>query len=337
LIAWLVASGRIGLVSLAWVSLAAVLVSGLAKCWCTYRHSPCLQIRPRLALRSKLAELVGYGFWNFLISVAALARTQLSPLLVGGLVGVPAVGPFSIVMRLPTMAAMILTAATGVFTPVAVAIHAHEDHARRQRLLIEGTRLSLCLALYFLALFIWLGKPLLTLWIRPDFAAHWPLLVIIGCGEVLPMTMSVATGMLQAMARHRAVAWFVAAETITALGAAALFSSWGGLIAFVTALACAATLFRGIFILTQICRVTSIGPLTFARMTLVAPVVCAAFACIPLHIVATVHPPSTWPLLFAYTTGFTALYGCVVAWRILGWNRTWAVWTRLRTPLTAGI
>jgi O-antigen/teichoic acid export membrane protein len=328
LIGWLVSSGG-GLITLAWISLGTVVVSGLAKCWLTFCATPGLRIRVRSAERTMLWELVGYGFWNLVIRLAALARNQLSPLLVGGIVGLPAVAPFSIVMRLPTMALTILAAATGVFAPVAVAIHANEDNARRQGLLIEGTRLGLSLALYFVALFFWLGKPLLSLWIRPDFAEHWPLLVVIGCGEVLPMAMSVATGMILAMARNRPLAYAALAETGAALCLAGSLAKHFGLLGFVIALAVLATFCRGVYVLYFACRLLSINPLKFVGQTLTTPFACVALACVPLHIASLVYPPTTWTVLVSYAALFSVLFATSVASGVIGFGRTIALVRRL--------
>lgn len=320
LIALLITRGG-GLVTLAWISLGAVLCNGLAKCWLTYRVSPGLQIRARFSARSMLRELVTYGFWNFIISIAGMARTNFSPLLLGKLVGLSAVGPFSIVMRLPTMAMTILSAATGVFTPVAVAIHAHEDNNKRHRLLVEGTRLSLSLALYFLALFVWLGKPLLSIWIKPEFADYWQLLVIVACGELLPMSMSVATGMILAMARHRALAQLAIAETVTGCLLATLFGSTMGLVGFVTSLAITTTIFRGVFVLGFICRVISSDPVAFVRRTFLGPLVWAALACLPLHLLVMSHSPTNWGRLFAYSSIFSAIYALAMLIGVMGIDR----------------
>lgn len=328
LIAWLVTRGG-GLITLACISLAAVVFNGCAKCWFTYRVSPGLRIRPHYAAGPMLRELISYGFWNFIISVAGMARTNFSPLLLGGLVGLKAVGPFSIVMRLPAMAITILSAATGVFTPIAVAIHAHDDNKRRQRLLFEGTRLSLSFALYFLALFIWLGRPLLSIWIKPEFAEYWPLLVIIGCGELLPMSMSVATGMILAMARHRILALFAIVETVIGLILATVLGSLTGLVGFVTAIAVTTTLFRGVFVLSYICRVVSLSPVEFAKQTLVRPLACGLLVCVPLSLIVGAHSPTNWTMLVAYTGVFSVVYAVVIAYGVLGSDRAMEILGRV--------
>jgi O-antigen/teichoic acid export membrane protein len=334
LICLLVTTGG-GILRLACISLFTTVASGALKVWFTYRTTPGLTIRRRFAKRSVLSELFGYGFWNCLVSAAAMARSQLCPLLVGRLIGISAVGPFSIVMRLPSTAIMILAAATGVFTPIAVAAHARQDDAHRRRLLTEGTRLSCSLSIYFLALFFWLGKPLLSIWIRPDFAKYWPLLVIVGCGEVLPMTMSVAQGVILAMAKNRRLAWFAVGETALSLGIAALVGTTWGLIGFVTALACSATLFRGLGVFTYVCGVTQISPADFARETLIAPVACVIAPCLVLHLLVASRSPDNWLFLFAYTGVFSAVYGACVLFGVLGFERRRSMIQRVTGHLMA--
>lgn len=326
-----------GLIGLAWISLAAIVAAGTAKAWLTFQTTGGLQIRVRHASRSMLAELVGYGWWSFVISVAGLVRSHFSPLLVGSLVGLRAVGPFSIVMRLATMAVTILSAATGVFTPVAVGNHAHEDKSRQQRLLTDGTCLSVSLALYFLAMFFWLGKPLLSLWIRPEFAEHWPLLMIVGCGEILPMAMSVATGVIVATACHRSLAWLSVAETVLALISAVSLGLFTGLLGVVVAFAVTAAVFRGIFVLIYACRLVSMSALTLVWRTFPAPIGCAVASCSVLHIVVSFYPPRTWILLVAYSGLFTIGYGLAIMLVVVGWDRAQTWWAGVFKPRIAEV
>lgn len=331
---WLVSAGY-GLMGLAWVSLLAVVLSGLVKGWCMFRITPGMRIWPSLADRDVRRELLGYGLWNFIISAAAIARSQLSPLLIGLLIGVRAVGPFSIIMRLSTMAMTILASATSVLSPVAVAAHALDDEAGRKQLLIVGTRLSCCLALYFLTLYVCLGKPLLSLWIRADFIEHWPNLVALGCGEVLPMSMSVGNGIILAMARHRRLAALAILETVLSIGVSALVAPFFGLLGFVIVLAATATLFRGVFVLFHVCRLVAISPWEFVWRTLVGPALCSLAPFLALFLLVSVHHPGNWRELFVYTGLISVLTALVVAGGVVGWAQTLAVKAQLSSRFFA--
>jgi O-antigen/teichoic acid export membrane protein len=314
---WFVSSGG-GLITLAWIGLAVMLANGLTKCYFTFREFPSLQLHRRFLSRAALHELVGYGAWNSLVSLMAMARTQGMPVVIGAAVGMRFLGPFSVVMRLPALATAILTAATGVFTPLAIRLHAEQDSVRRRQLVLEGTQLSLSLALYFVVLFICVGGPLLSLWIRPDFAAYGVILAVIGCGEVLPMAMSIPQGVLLAMARHQRMASWVVLETVLALVASAMFGNYMGLLGVAFALATAATLFRGVLVMRQICEVIDIGQIQFFREAMLIPILTAVPSAGAFLLMMQWHVPQTWGALIAYTLLFSVFNGASVLICVVG-------------------
>jgi O-antigen/teichoic acid export membrane protein len=319
---WFVQQGG-GLVTLAWISLVIVSANGLTKSYFTYREFPALRLHPRYLSTDTLRQLVGYGSWNSLVSLMGMVRGQGMPVVIGAAVGMRFLSPFSVVMRLPALATAIVTAATGVFTPLAIRLHAEQDHTRRKALVLEGTQLSLSLALYFAALFIFLGGPLLSLWIRPDFATYGPVLSVIACGEILPMSMSIPQGVLQAMARHQRMASWVVMETAVVLAGSALLGRHWGLLGVAISLAIAATTFRGVLVFQQICEVIHVSPTRLAKSALVTPLCAALPAMTVLGALVHWHEPRHWPTLFAYTLLFSAIYGLSVAAGVIGWSRIW--------------
>ena len=89
------------------------------------------------------------------------------------MLGVAAVTPFSLVMRLVATATTFLAAAVGVLTPVATGIFAADDTARQQRLLIEGSKWAVALALYCFAVFVFLRtEPTLLVMLPPSDGSH---------------------------------------------------------------------------------------------------------------------------------------------------------------------
>lgn len=317
---WFVTGG--GLVALAWINFGVMLANGLAKAWFSHYEIPGLMLSPAFARRSMLREMLGYSLWNFIISVMGMARTRGMPLVIGAFVGLRVVGPFSVIMRLTSIAMMILSATTGVFTPVSVVHHANDDHARRRLLVLEGSQLSFTFGLYFVSLFVSLGGPLLSIWIRPDFAEYAPLLSVIGLGELLPMAMSIPQGVLQAMAKHRRLAWLVVSETVATLVGCAVLGSWLDLWGIALALAASATVFRGWFVLLRISQIIEVGIVEFVYKSLLTPLIACLPAMLGLYLGVRYHVPTTWLELFGFTLLFSAFFATSVVIGLIGTRRT---------------
>src|SRR5262249_5416969 len=151
------------------------LASGLAKaiiaCWL----NPGLRLAISQVHVAVGRQIYGYGVWHFLLDLAIRASTELSLILVGTWLTMQAVTSSSIGLRLVMYAGGVVGAVAGVFTPVATAFDAAQDLPQQQRLFVEGGRWCMAAGLFFLGVFVLLGKSLITLWMGPGFeeAAVW--------------------------------------------------------------------------------------------------------------------------------------------------------------------
>jgi O-antigen/teichoic acid export membrane protein len=145
---------------------------------------------------------MGLGGWYSLWLLARVTRRQLSPLLIGALMALALVAPFSIAERMLAMTAALLTAVTGVLTPFATALHATDQNDRQRRLFLVGGRHAAAFATFLIVGLLVLGGSFINLWIGPTFAEAALLLTILAVGELLPSTQYVTNGVLVATARH---------------------------------------------------------------------------------------------------------------------------------------
>lgn len=306
-----------GLVELALIVLACTAVSGAAKGVLSFVVERSLRVRPALFGWAALGDLVGYGIWNFVRALGQMTVQKLSPFVIGAALSLAAVTPFSIALRLVGYASLAMVAASGVLTPVATMFHAQESHARQHRLFFEGGKYCTSLSLYFLALFLLLGQPLIVLWMGPDYRGAWQLLWILALGEVLPMSQLVTESMMLGMARHQVLAGLRVAETILALVLGLTLVQAYGLTGMCVGLALPAAALRGAAVITYGCVLVGVGVHQYGWRVLLPALATAA---VPAGLLAWAvhwHEPDTWPKLFTYGLTFTALYA-MVALAVLG-------------------
>ena len=84
----------------------------------------------------------------------AWQRLQLSPVMIGSILGIAMVTPFSIARRLQDYAHKVIWTATGVLVPVATGFHARSQEEQQQRLFIEGAKYSTLMAVFFVGYFL---------------------------------------------------------------------------------------------------------------------------------------------------------------------------------------
>src|SRR5262245_14343261 len=153
---------------------------------------------------------------------------------------------------------MLVAAGTGVLTPMATAFHADDDRARQRRLFLESGKLCVAAAIYFFALFAFLGQSLLSIWIGPELVSAWLPLMIVACGELVPMAVAMSENTILATAQNRPLAFRGAAECGMALGLAAVLLHPYGLSGVCAALAISAICWRGLFNLLQGSRLVGV-------------------------------------------------------------------------------
>ncbi|MBS0260692.1 MAG: oligosaccharide flippase family protein [Planctomycetes bacterium] len=316
-----------GLVGLACVTIVTTTAVGLAKIVLAFKIEP--RIRPSFAHVhwSTYKELRSFGFWNMLMSLGVMARTQMSPFVIEMLLGLGFVAPFSVASRLVNMAGTLMAGGIGTVTPYAVELHANHDLERQRKLFIETGKFCAGGALYFLTLFVLLGDSLIRLWIKSDdFASAVVPLTILACGELIPLSVGMAYNTIFGMARNRSLAVVGIAECATAVVLGVLLSHEFGFSGMCAGFALSSTLWRGLFSFFQAARLIKLSIWDFLRQT-VLPMLLAAVIPIAMLIAAIdTATPNTWPLLVLYGGLFSVLY--ITAGAIAAWG-----WTGLRTRI----
>jgi O-antigen/teichoic acid export membrane protein len=307
----LIGNGQ-GLVTLALLTLMTTVVGAAAKAVLCIRMDPGLRLHWSLIGRAAAHDLFGYGIWYLLLSVARVITPQISPMVVGARLGVSWVTPFSIVSRLIGYASSIIIAGTQVLTPVATALHAEEKYKQQQGLIVEGSKYCMALALFFLTLFLFLGEPLLVLWIGPQMALAFPLLVVLAVGETLPMAQWITYSIILGMGRHRVLAYLSILENLVAIPLAIAMAEPFGLIGVCLAFTIPGALCRGVFQLIYACRVARLSLWRYVTRALLPPLVLACIPAAGLAILTGWHVPASWLELFAYGSAYTLCYGMFV-------------------------
>ncbi|MEO8163911.1 MAG: oligosaccharide flippase family protein, partial [Betaproteobacteria bacterium] len=234
-----------GLVSLAWITLLTTVGNGLCKAVLTFRLPSRLLLRVNLIDRANARELLGFGLWQFVTSIANLSKVSLIPAAIAMTLGVGLVVPFSIASRLVTIAGRFMIAATGVLSPLATALHAQENTTRQRRLFLEATRYCCCLAGFFVTGMLLFGRNTIELWVGPDYGIASRYLAILAIGAALPMAAHVSECVLIGVAQPRLLAFVSVSEAIFAVAAAFALGRTGDLTAVCVAIGVSATVFQG--------------------------------------------------------------------------------------------
>ncbi len=312
----LVWSGH-GLLALAALTLACRAGNGLVKAWLSHRLDAAVRLRPALVSRAAAAGLFGYSVWAFLLAVTRMLAERICPQVISTRLAVALVTPQSVAAKLVGYSNAMMIAGTEVLTPLATHHHAGGDEDRQRGLLLDGGKFCLALAVFFTGLFVYLGRPFLTLWVGPEVAnLAYPLLVILALGELLPMGQWVSYTTALAMSRHRGLALMCLAEVGVATVAAIVLADIWGLTGACLGVAIPAALFRGAGQMIYACRLVRVSLGEYVNRAVAPALTAITGPVIALAVATAWWTPAGWFGLVAAGLGYSLLFAVSGSWLI---------------------
>lgn len=296
------------LTTVAHVNLGIVILVALLKAGCCKVGAPSLRVSRTAVGLASAQEMFGYSSWTFLDGCFQTAKNQLVPLCVGALVGVALVTPYSVAARLVALMAAVMVALTGVLTPFATGLVAQGNTRVEGRLFVLGGRFGLAASLFLAGGLLWLGKPLIGLWVGERLEGAAVLLVVLAGGEIMKNAQLVTDSILLARRRVRGLALLGVSETVSVLLLVGLLVPPFELAGACWALALPTLLYRGIGRIWFGCRVLEIPVGRYLWSSFVPALVCALGPLAILAGVATWRPPQGWLEFAAYSLGYAGLF-----------------------------
>jgi O-antigen/teichoic acid export membrane protein len=171
-----------------------------------YRVFPELRIRPALFCRDRLRELTGFSVYSAAIDWAYKLNYQLDGVVIGAFFGSSAVSVWAVAERIISGTQRLTNQLNGVLFPVIVD---NDQRARReqlQRILLQGTRLSLVMVVPIAAALVLLAEPLVRAWVGPAMLGAVPVLQILAIAVAIRVGNASGTILLKGAGQHRKLA-----------------------------------------------------------------------------------------------------------------------------------
>ena len=129
----------LGLVGVCLAVVSTNVLGALLRMWIAYKLVPQLRVSPRLATKSGAWELLSYGGWTFLSSIAQTVYKYIDTILIAAFMPVAAVTPYSLGASLLSHLESIVRPVSRVFFPVVTDLYAKQDQRGLQTTLYNGT------------------------------------------------------------------------------------------------------------------------------------------------------------------------------------------------------
>ena len=243
-----------GIVGLAWVNLATMLVEHLAYLVLSFRCVPDLRMSPRLADRSLLGEVFSFSAAQLVINVSALIRLRTDLILVRFLVSLALVPVYAIALRLTEVTYYLIKQFVNVLAPLKVQLAAAGDGDGLRAILIHVAKIALVPVVMATSAAFVVGEQAIVFWVGPEFADAAPLLCILMSSLVVGVPPLLAFTLLGMTGEHSLTARAAAASIALNLAASALLWWRLGIVGIALGTLVATVLIDFCVILRRACR-----------------------------------------------------------------------------------
>ena len=206
------------------------ILSYLAYALNAYRVFPPLRIRPWLFKRERLREVTGFSVFILIIDLANKLNYSTDTIVIGAFMGTAAVAVWAVAQRLIEIVQRITDQLNAVLFPVVVDSSTVERVDKLQKILIQGTRLSLAMVVPLATVLGLTARPLVLLWVGPDFERSVNVIYILSVVVALRVGNATSTVILKGSGLHKVLALSNLSMAISNLVLSVVLVRWYGLI-----------------------------------------------------------------------------------------------------------
>ena len=214
LLTWWFISHGCGVVTLAVIAFGTARISNIIYFIICRSAFPQMAFSKKFISLSKGRELFSYSIWSFVIAIAHQLRNNVDSFIVAGFLSAATVPHYVIGQRLVDYAIQLLSQATNMFTPIFTGYHAQGNNTELHEKLLFITRINLVLALVASSGMFIFGQAFISLWMGPDYAIAYWVMVILLTGRMLSVVNLTLTTTLYAVNRHRLLAKIEVIEVV---------------------------------------------------------------------------------------------------------------------------
>ena len=171
------------------------------------RIFPELRIHPSLFRKSRLREVTGFSIYASIIDWANKLNYELDKLVIGVFFGSAYVGVWAVAERIISGTQRLTNQLNGVLFPVIVDSDTSNRQEKLQRIMLQGTLLSLVMVVPISTALILLADPLVRAWVGPEMLASVPVIQILAVAVAIRVGNATATTLLKGAGEHRMLAW----------------------------------------------------------------------------------------------------------------------------------
>lgn len=254
-----------GIRALIFSTTLTMLLGSLLATLLAFRLTPALSVSPRQFSAGRVRELLGFSFYFFIANVAVLVILRIDPVVIKAFLPLSAVAVYAIGAKIAEYTYYLNKQFSNALMPLVAQSRGGGDDATIDRVLLDGTRLGMAIALPFIALLAYYARDIVLLWMGPNFAGAVPVLHLLLGGILCTAVYLTASTVLAMNGRHRFVALAMAGSAALNLVLSVILVQFLGLEGVALASLIATFAVEMLVIIPTACRARGISLWLFYR------------------------------------------------------------------------
>jgi O-antigen/teichoic acid export membrane protein len=215
---WLALQQGYGVLALAWVNLAAMLLEYLGYAWFAFRKMTGLRLSFQLLDKGLLKEAASFSSAQFLINVAALVLLRTDPIIVSAFLPLSAVAVYAVALKVAENAYLLAKQFTNLLGPLAAQLKGNAEETKIRFIFVNCTKFAMAPCMMLTVAMYVFGREALSFWVGPAFAPGGVVLMVLLTAMTVGMAELTASAVLSMTGHHRITAWAAVAEVFVNVG-----------------------------------------------------------------------------------------------------------------------
>jgi len=203
-----------GLVGMAIATATTMLLGPMVMLPLAIRLTPGLSASPRLFSRSRVRELLGFSVYFFVANVAVLVILRIDPVVIKAFLSLGAVAVYAVAAKIAEYTYLLNKQFSNALMPLVSQSKGAGNVDTVRRILVDGTRFLLAIAVPFIALLFFYADAIVILWMGQEFAESVPLLRILLLAVLFSSVQLNAANVLGMTGKHRFVAFAMGGSAV---------------------------------------------------------------------------------------------------------------------------
>ena len=286
------------------------ILSYLAYALNAYRVFPALRIRPWFFNRDRLREVTGFSVFILIIDLANKLNYSTDTIVIGAFMGTWAVAIWAVAQRLIEIVQRITDQLNGALFPVVVDTSTVERVDKLQKILIQGTRLSLAMVVPLATVLGLTARPLVMLWVGPNFEGSVNVIYILSVVVALRVGNATSTVILKGSGLHKVLAFSNLCMAISNLVLSVVLVRWYGLIGVAIGTLIPMVVFSMFVVFPAACRRVELSRWTVFRQS-VWPAAWPALVMTAFILLARQYGDGSWSWMFVQAILAAGIYAAL--------------------------